>query len=265
MTGGKSIPKAPAKVCGWALAAVALLGQPMALMAAETGWHFNLGAGVVAAPRYPGSDKVTAFPFPDFEATYGDWFFATPLDGVGAGFQPLKNLTLSMAFGINLDERKAADDPRFIGLKDAGYTPDARLDARYETKGCFIEGTLRSRLGKAAGRGTELDVDTGCLFLVSGPHYVSAGLTISFMDETYARTFFAISPDQAAVTGLRPFPAQRGLRDVGGFVECSRMLGQHWELFARVQISQLQPRAADSPIVLRTIQPSLVLTTAYRF
>jgi outer membrane protein len=237
----------------------------MALPATETGWHFNLGAGVVVAPAYPGSDKITAFPFPDFEATYGDWFFATPIDGIGAGFQPVENLTLSMALGVNLDERKAADDPRLTGLKDVSYTPDARIDVRYEIRGSFIEGTLRSRLGAAAGRGSELEVDAGRLFLVKGPHYVSAGLTVSFMDEAYARTFFGISPGQAAITGLRPFPAQRGLKDVGGFVECSRALSQHWELYTRVQLSQLQSRAADSPIVLRALQPSLVLTTSYRF
>ena len=254
--------RAAGKACLCALGSMALLAQPKALVAAETGWHFNLGAGVVWAPKYPGSDKITAFPFPDFEATYGDWFFATPVDGIGAGFQPVENLTLSVALGVNLEERKAADDPRLTGLKDAGYTPDARFDARFETKGCFIEGTLRSRLGAAAGRGTELEIDAGRLFLVQGPHYVSTGLTVSFMDETYARTFFGISPDQAAVSGLRPFPAQRGLKDVGGFVECSRALSQHWELYARVQISLLQPRAAESPVVLRTLQPSLVLTTA---
>ncbi len=257
--------KTTVKAWGWALASVALLGQPAALVAAETGWHVNLGAGVVAAPQYPGSDKITIFPFPDVEATYGDWFFATPIDGIGAGFQPVKNLTLGMALGVNLEERKAADDSRLTGLKDVRYTPDARIDVRYEIRGCFIEGTLRSRLGSAAGRGTELEVDAGHMFLVQGPHYVSTGLTVSFMDEAYARTFFGISPAQSAVTGLRPFPAQRGLKDVGGFVECSRMLGRHWECYARLQVSQLQSRAAESPIVLRALQPSLVLTTAYRF
>ena len=255
------MPRTPAKACWLTLAAVVLLRQSIALGAAETGWHFNLGAGVVAAPQYPGSDKITVFAFPDVEASYGDWFFATPIDGIGAGFQPVENLTLSLALGVSLDERKAADDRRLTGLKDVSYTPEARFDARYEIRRCFLEVTLRSRLGQAAGRGTELDVDAGRLLLAQGTHYVSAGLTVSFMDETYARTFFAISPGQAAITGLRPFPARSGLKDVGGFIESSRSLGRHWELYARMQVSQLQSRAAQSPIVLR----SVVLTTAYRF
>jgi len=266
MTTGAPSPKRIAEVFLRSLGWVILPGLPVVSgRAAETGWQLSLGAGTISAPKYPGSDKIASFPFPFFEATYGDWFFASPIDGIGAGFQPVKNLTLSLALGLDLEERRARDDARFAGLKDVGYAPDARINARYETGGFFLDGTLHSRLSDATGRGTAADVDAGRLFLVQGPYYFSTGVTCSLMDETYAKNFFGISAAQAAATGLRLFPARGGLKDAGGFIEANQALGGRWEFFARVQISQLQPRAAHSPVVLKAVQPSLVLTTACRF
>jgi outer membrane scaffolding protein for murein synthesis (MipA/OmpV family) len=232
---------------------------------AETGWQFSLGGAVLVSPKYPGSNRLSAFAFPDFEATYDDWFFVSPVDGIGAGFQPAPGLTLSAAIGVDFDERRAQDDPRFTGLKDINYAPDARLNARYERPHFFIDATLHSRLGAAPGRGTQADVDVGHLFFSQRPHYFSAGATATLMDATYAGNFFGLTPAQAAITGLPAYEARRGLKDAGVFAECDRGLGRHWELFARLQFSQLQPRAAHSPIVLAAFQPSLLLTTVWHF
>lgn len=243
-----------------------LLGlAPVAGRAAETGWQFSLGGAVLAAPKYPGSNRLATFPFPDFEATYDDWFFISPVDGLGAGFRPVAALTLSVAVGVDFEERRARDDPRLSGLREIGYAPDARLNARYEMRGLFLDGTLHSRLGATAGRGTLVDVDAGRMFFSQGPHYFSAGVTASLMDATYAGNFFGLTPAQSVATGLPSYRAPRGLKDAGIFTECSRALGRHWEFFARLQVSRLQPRAARSPIVLAALQPSLLLTTAWHF
>lgn len=266
MTTGAPLPKRATEIFLWTLGCVILPGLPVVSgRAAETGWQLSLGAGMISAPAYPGSDKIAFFPFPFFEATYNDWFFASVIDGIGAGFQPVKNLTLSLALGVDLEERRARDDARFAGLKDVDYAPDARINARYEARGFFLDGTLHSRLSDATDRGTAADVDAGRLFLVQGPYYFSTGATCSLMDETYAKNFFGISAAQSAATGLRIFQARRGLEDAGGFIEVNQALGGRWELFARGQISQLQPRAANSPVVLRAVQPSLLLTVACRF
>jgi outer membrane scaffolding protein for murein synthesis (MipA/OmpV family) len=64
---------------------------------------------------------------------------------------------------------------------------------------------------------------------------------------------------------LRAFAARRGLKDLGGFVECNAPLGPRWEVFTRVQLARLQHTAAASPVVRDAFQPFVVLTTARRF
>lgn len=76
---------------------------------------------------------------------------------------------------------------------------------------------------------------------------VSVGLT--YADEDYTSTYFGITPQDAAVSGLPTFAAGAGLRDarlvLGAFVPVS----DRWFVGAGIMFQQLLGDAADSPIV----------------
>lgn len=77
----------------------------------------------------------------------------------------------------------------------------------------------------------------------------SFGTSATWASEDYADAFFSVTPQGAAASGLAPFEAGSGIKDVGLNVAATYALTDRWGLVATGSTSFLVGDAADSPIV----------------
>lgn len=228
-------------------------------------WNYSLGAAVISAPRFVGSDTQRTMVVPNFQARYKDWLFIDPIRGIGVQTQLNGDLGASAALAIDLASRKRKDDARLTGLGDISESAALRIGLDYKPGDAFINATMVSRLGKSNGRGTLFEADIGYNVLKSRSALVGVGLNLKGMDSTYARNFFGVSAAQSAASGLPVFNADSGLQSMGPFVQAVVPLSERWIFFGRAAYSKLRSDAAASPITQDRSQALLLATVSYRF
>jgi MipA family protein len=257
---------APSLLVAALLAAAApALAQSTASSTPKSDWQYSLGAAVIAAPRSIGSDKTRYLAVPTFEVKYKDFFFIDPIKGIGAQLKPLEGLTASASLGINLDSRRAKDDPRYRGLGDVREALAQNLSLEYEIGDAFIATSASIRLGSRDKRGSTFDADLGYNLPATKSLFASVGLTARAMDSAYARNFLGVSAQQAAASGLPRFTAQSGVQRAGAFVQTVYRISDDWTAFGRLEATRLRGDAARSPIVERKGQTSILLSARKAF
>lgn len=232
---------------------------------AATDWTFSAGAAVGAYPLYVGSSRSKTLAIPTFDIRYRDWLFINPIRGIGAEVELLQDLKVSASLGASFNARKAKDDARLNGLGDIGSAATIRLGMEYKLGKAFFGGTVISRLGSGNGRGTQFEVDAAYTVLASRAGIFALGLEAKAMDDTYARNFFGVSPQQSAASGLAAFNAHGGLQSIGLFAQAIVPLSDRWTFFGRAAINHLRSDAAASPITQDRSQPYVLATLNYKF
>ena len=246
--------------------AQAQTSQTSAMPAKSTSdWNYSLGAAVISAPRFVGSDTRRTLAVPNFQARYKDWLFIDPIRGIGVQTKLTEGLGASAALAIDLASRKRKDDARLTGLGDISEAAALRFGLDYRLGDAFVSANMASRLGKSNGRGTLFDADIGYNVVKSRTALVGVGLNLKGMDSTYARNFFGVSATQSAASGLPVFNADGGLQSMGPFVQAVVPLSERWIFFGRAAYSKLRSDAAASPITQERDQAFLLAAVNYRF
>ena len=239
--------------------------RPPASPNAASDWTFNVGAAVIAAPRYVGSSSTRIIAIPTFDIKYRDWLFINPVKGVGAEVELLEGLKGSASIAASLSERKAKDDARFKGLGDIGAAAAIRLGLEYELGNAFVSGKLMSRLGSSNGRGTLFEAEAGYNVWASREGVLGLGLQAKAMDSKYAQNFFGVTAGQAVASGLQAFEAGSGLQSAGPFAQLLIPISKDWTFFSRAEYMRLRGDAAASPITQKRGQTSLFATVSRSF
>ncbi|WP_420142676.1 MipA/OmpV family protein [Sphingomonas sp.] len=214
-----------------------------------------IGLGAALTPRYEGADRYQASPF----------LIAT-VDWKGLEFQ-LRGLRARVdLFG---------ESPFMLGPAIGTRGNRNRADTRAPLDGLDaidrpveVGGFVGYRFGgNARGQG-EIGVDLTVLKDVADAHdgvvatgqisyaLLRAGRVfadidgqISWADGHYMRTYFGITPDEAARTGLRATRPGDGLRDVGAGVTAGFQFSRRWGVLGRIGATRYVGDARDSPIV----------------
>ncbi len=103
---------------------------------------------------------------------------------------------------------------------------------------------------------------------VSDKFTITGGLSASWASENYMQSNFGITGRQAARSGIAPFDAEAGFKDVGLQLRASYAFAAHWSLEAQVGYRYLLADAGDSPLVDDTGSPHQFRALAgltYRF
>jgi MipA family protein len=239
--------------------------QANAAAAEKSDWRLSAGVAVIAAPKYVGSEKTKISLLPAFDARYKDWFFISPVDGIGAQTKLTEGLTASAALGLSFDKRRTKDSPRFAGLSDVKESPALIVSLDYKLGEAFLNTDLRSRLGGESQRGSLVSADLG--YTVGSGQWgaLSAGVTAKAMDDTYARNFFGVSAIQSAASGLPVHHASGGLQRSGLFVQGAYRISADWTLLGRLEVARLANAASRSPIVEEKRQNTVVFSALRSF
>jgi outer membrane scaffolding protein for murein synthesis (MipA/OmpV family) len=94
--------------------------------------------------------------------------------------------------------------------------------------------------------------DGGIDVIRTGPRWsFSVGPRIGFGDSDYMDTYFGVTPQEAAVSGLvhTPYEPGGGLRYTGGAASASYRLSRHWTTLMDLTVERLASKPQGSPIV----------------
>lgn len=90
---------------------------------------------------------------------------------------------------------------------------------------------------------------------------------MSWANDAYMDSFFGIDNAQSAASGLEPFEAEAGFKDVGLALRLNYGLTEHWAILTSGEYKRLLGDAADSPIVTDegSADQRSFLAASYRF
>lgn len=226
-------------------------------------WKVALGPGVVVTPESPGSRHTRVFPFPSLDISYDDRVFSQGPDVLGVNALRGTNYHVGAALSFDFQSRNENDDPHLHGLGNVHGGPKLKLFADY-TVWMFTGSVALYQDIAAHGQGKTVPVDLlasvpvgSCLFSI-GPGFTWA-------DALYTRTFFGVSSQQSAASGLPVYRTGSGIRDVhlNGYI--SYDFSKHWVGSVAVTVGRLQHYAAASPITERRSELNTLASVNYRF
>lgn len=233
--------------------------------------RIGIGAGVV--PDYEGSDDYTARPVPIIDARYAQLLVrgaSIRLALLELNYAKNSRSGTRVLMGPLVRYRGGRDEDENDALEGLGDV-DASVEA-----GGFIQGNVGPWGFDVAVAQDVSDSHEGLLakfgvkyiMPVNSRLMIAAGPSASWASDDYMQTFFAVSDRQAASSGLAPFDAGAGFKDVGIQAQLSYGFLENWMIEAQAGYSRLLGDAADSPIVSdegSENQARLMLGISYRF
>ena len=218
-----------------------LLSAGGALDAATPDIVMTLRAGVHVSPSYLGSDDYDLGP--DIAARFDYVRFP-------GGFEYGSSRTVGFrsGWGIQgsfryLGER---EDDAIEGLDDIPWSLEAGLGLGYEQRNWRAFADVRyGFVGHNAWTG-ELGADA-IAYPLEGLT-LTAGPRLQFGTDNFAETYFGISPEESAASGLDQYSANGGLLATGVEVGARYLFNERWGVEGAIGYDRLVNDAADSPI-----------------
>ena len=208
-------------------------------------YEFDLGVGLMAKPRYPGSDEVIAVPFPLIAVSR---FYVPGYGQVIDGEKSRNRFTLYPSFNFN-GKRDASDSNELEGLKDVDWAVEVGLGAsyRYEWIRGFVE--VRQGFNGYSGQVAEFGVDA--IFDPTERVELMIGPRAGWGSDGYMSTYFGITSKEAAKSPVydKPYAADAGFNTVGLAATGSYDMTDRTTLYVRGGWDRLIGEAGDSPIV----------------
>ena len=205
---------------------------------------FSLRGGAGAEPAYFGADSYVAVPdfaveFEFFRLPGGRNLGSTDPNADHFGFAPRGSLRV-------IRERTAADNPELTGLRDIDLAVELGAGIGYSQRN--FSAFAEARYG-VIGHGSwvgELGAD-----LVMRPNdrlTITAGPRLFMGDDSYASTYFGVTPTESLASGLAAFAPSGGALSAGIEVGATYALNDAWGVAGAVRWDRLMNDAATSPI-----------------
>jgi outer membrane protein len=219
-----------------------------------------LGAGIAAMPRFPGSDGYRLRPVPVLFAGYGRFFFGA--GGVGAHLYRDSRWRLSAMLSAG-GGRKESNDPHLSGLGDVDRAVRAGFVAAYRAGNLVTRASVATDVS-GEGQGTLAKLDLYSRFRAAERLTVFAGPGVSWSNRQYTQTFFGVSHEQSARSGLPEFEASSGANSVRLSAGAIYRVDEHWGLAASTSAARLVGDAGRSPITETRSQYFFLVAAIYR-
>jgi MipA family protein len=229
-----------------------------------------VGLGALIHPVYPGSKKTQASPFPyvDVRGLLNDRLFISDLAGIGVKIlnEGLVRAGVSVNYGTG---RTSSDDPRLKGLPDVKDAGQVNGYIALALRPVVFEAKVQQRLG--SGSGTTASFGASYNFAPLQKLHLSLSADVTWANASYQKTFFGITPaDAAAATAQgNPLPAYTpgsGVTEAALAAAGVYQIGRHWGVIGRIGLNDLVGSSAkNSPLTQRNFAPSFALGAAYMF
>jgi outer membrane protein len=236
--------------------------------ATPSGWIVTLKGNLRAQPSYPGADDLSFIGYPSFSLRRAGTVerFSAPDDGLSFSFLDDSALRFG-AVGRFVGGRYLQDDRRLFGLNKIDWAIEPGLFVEFWPVE-FLRARAEIRHGINGHHGFVADLGLD-LVQTFGAFTVSAGPRLSLGDSDFTRTYFGVTPVEAALNGqVEAYRPSGGITSVGATASVSYAWSEQWATTAFVSYDRLMSDAADSPIVKAfgsENQVGLGLTVSYSF
>ena len=257
------------------MAGAALILSPTAFAQANKNdlsehWKFSFGVGAVNQAKYPGSSKTKTTAFPIFSANYGRYYIgALPVAGIPAGvgmsFYSDKNWNVGAGVGYDFaNPREESDAPKLRGMGDIERTALGSLFASYSQDWFRVAGAVLADVG-GNNQGVRVLLDLQGRYRATERLVLTAGPSLVWANSKYTQTFFGVTADQSANSGLQQYRASSGMNSVAFSIGGSYQVTPQWTVSARLSTNQLHGDAVNSPITEKKNRNIFGIFTNYRF
>ncbi len=229
--------------------------------AGQPKWEGAVGLLFNYSPAYQGASDNRLRGRPGLFLRYGR-FSATTTGGFvtrrndevqrGLAAELISRDRLRVSLSARLDGgRDEGDDPMLKGLGNVRATVRGRLTVvqSFGHGWKLSAGLSPDLLGR--GGGTLLDAGLSYEWALTPTLRANVGTGITAADHRYMQSYFGVTPEQSARSGLRVYEPPAGLRDLGFGAGLRADLGPHWLGFVNVGTSQLKGPTLDSPLTRR--------------
>lgn len=238
-------------------------------------WEGALGLIVSNGPEYAGSDRRASKLTPGFYVQYGrlsltnaGGFVTRRNDEVvrGLALDLLRREDLRLSLGLRFDGgRRESTSVDLRGLGDVRATVRARLASSWKPDAHWRLGASWAvdALGRGGGNLGELSVAREQHW--NADTTWTAGASLGLAGDRYLQTYYGVSAEQSARSGLRRFEPGSGLHNATVFINQRTELSRHWVWLAGAHASQLLGDTRDSPLVKQSSGLSINTALAYSF
>jgi outer membrane protein len=220
-----------------------------------------LGGGVGVGPNFPGSDKYRVGLVPVIFAGYGPVFVSFGQVAVRAYRDSRWRVS---AFAALSGGRKESDDAHLQGLGDIDRTVRAGLRVAYREGRFAAVGQVATDIA-GQKQGTLARLDLLARFRPAERTIVFAGPGLTWADRQYTQSYFGVTAEQSARSGMPEFQAGSGLNSLRLSAGAIQRFERRWFAMATVSASRLQGDAANSPITETRTQYGFFSSVAYVF
>jgi outer membrane scaffolding protein for murein synthesis (MipA/OmpV family) len=210
--------------------------------------QWSVGAGLGTTPDFPGSGKYDTVALPLFQVRVRDQLSIDPL---GVRFRVLRTECCRLRLFAGLSDNRSADAAHPVSRLpdvDRGLNLGLVFEGRIAGPVAF---RLNARREVAGGHGGfTLAPALGVIVRDSAETYsMIPELAVTWADGRYMESFFGVTPAGAAASGLAPFDAGAGFRDLALRITTTYRLDEHWTMIGRLQAARLLGSARRSSIV----------------
>ncbi|MCG7392984.1 MipA/OmpV family protein [Microvirga sp. ACRRW] len=233
-----------------------------------SGWIVTVKGNLRAGPSYPGSDDLSFIGYPSLSFRRAGTVerFSAPDDGLSFSFLDDSAFRFG-AVGRFQGGRYYEDNEELFGLKKIDWAVEPGVFVEYWiTDFLRARAELRHGINGHHGFVADLGLDVVQSF---GAFTLSAGPRLSLGDGDFTRTYFGVTPEEAALNGqVTAYDPSGGITSVGATLGATYTWSPQWSTTAFVTYKHLVGDAADSPIVKEfgsENQVGVGLTLSYSF
>lgn len=230
----------------------------------------GVGLGLASVPLYPGSAERELRPFPVLDMRFGRWFIAALPEStspIGLGVDLLHRPSARLGIGLSSDLRelrRSGDADRIAGLGDIEATQRAHLYGVW-TGGRFLySAAIDTDIG-GHDLGTRASMSLLWRLQPAPRWQLAVGPGLYWSNRESQMTIYGIDDIQSARSGLAPYRPGGGLAAVRLVASVAWRPAKRWTFGTRLSLDRLDRDLANSPIVERRLQSTIVLMATYRF
>jgi outer membrane protein len=209
---------------------------------------YELGLGAGVAPEYEGSEDSKFYPLPYLSLNFANHMsFDFIANTLKANLIPSRTFKLG-PIGQYIRERDNVDNKKVDKLE--------KVDASFMIGGFFgvevnhFVASIEAMKDVTDGNdGSIVRLRAGYRIPFNRTWILSINGYTTWADDNYMSAYFGINGKNSLKSGLKPYDADSGFKDVGITVPLRYNASEHWSIMGVAGYKRLTGDAADSPIV----------------
>jgi outer membrane scaffolding protein for murein synthesis (MipA/OmpV family) len=231
------------------IAALMLLAALCLIAPAAQAADVSVGGGIGIKPDYEGSEDYEAVPVPFADVKFGNGMFIKLLGlNLRANLIPDKMWRLGPVYNYRA-ERDDVDNNAVDDMKKVSDANELGIFGGFDINNWSVSLEFLADIGEAHD-GWYSKLRGGYTWIINPSWALSTGAFTTYADDDYMQTYFGVSRQDAARSGLDRYNADSGIKDVGLDLGVNWIINPNWSTKGLASYTRLVGDADDdSPVV----------------